>query len=113
MPTQHSSLSFFLSDTDFLPDRVYYECGVPNHIPFSSTKEASMGLADDFKAFILRGNVVDLAVGVVIGAAFGSVVTAFTKDFITPLIGIPGKLSVGDLSFTVNGSRFLIGDFLN
>jgi large conductance mechanosensitive channel len=72
-----------------------------------------MSVASDFKTFILRGNVVDLAVGVVIGAAFAGVVTAFTKDIITPLIGIPGKISLGDLTFSVNGSKFLIGDFLN
>ena len=72
-----------------------------------------MSLGSEFKAFILRGNVVDLAVGVVIGAAFASVVTALTKDIINPLIGIPGKISLGDISYTVNGSKFLIGDFLN
>ena len=72
-----------------------------------------MSLASDFKAFILRGSVVDLAVGVVIGAAFTGVVTAFTKDIITPLIGIPGKINAGDISFSINGSRFLIGEFLN
>lgn len=60
-----------------------------------------MSIAKDFRDFILRGSVVDLAVGVIIGAAFGTVVTAFTKDIITPLIGIPGKLSLGDISFTV------------
>lgn len=67
----------------------------------------------DFKAFILRGNVVDLAVGVVIGAAFGAVITAFVKDIITPLIAIPGKAQFGDLKFTVRKSVFLYGDFLN
>jgi large conductance mechanosensitive channel len=72
-----------------------------------------MSLGSEFKAFILRGNVVDLAVGVVIGAAFGGVVTALTKDIINPLIGIPGKISLGDYSFAINGSKFLIGDFLN
>lgn len=72
-----------------------------------------MGAINDFKAFILRGSVVDLAVGVVVGAAFTGVVTAFTKDIITPLIGIPGKLSVGDIAFSVNGSRFPVGEFLN
>jgi large conductance mechanosensitive channel len=72
-----------------------------------------MSLASEFKTFVLRGNVVDLAVGVVIGAAFGSVVTALTKDILNPLIGIPGKISLGDIAFKVNGSRFLIGDFLN
>src|SRR5437763_10019919 len=67
-----------------------------------------------FKKFILRGNVVDLAVGVVIGAAFGNVVQALVKDFITPLIGLFG--GTGDLSnfvWTVGNARFPVGDFLN
>lgn len=72
-----------------------------------------MSVVKDFQTFILRGNVVDLAVGVVIGAAFTGVVTAFTKDIITPIIGIPGKLSLGEYAFSINGSKFLIGDFLN
>ena len=72
-----------------------------------------MSFGSEFKAFILRGNVVDLAVGVVIGAAFGGVVTALTKDIVNPLIGIPGKISLGDIVYVVNGSKFLIGDFLN
>jgi len=72
-----------------------------------------VSLAKDFRDFILRGNVVDLAVGVVIGAAFGSVVKAFTDDVVSPLIGIPGKLNLGDISFSINGSKFLIGAFLN
>ncbi|MCX6704779.1 MAG: large conductance mechanosensitive channel protein MscL [Candidatus Woesebacteria bacterium] len=67
-----------------------------------------------FKQFILKGNVVDLAVGVVIGVAFGSVVTALVKDIITPLIAaIGGKPDFSALSFTINHSQFLIGDFLN
>jgi large conductance mechanosensitive channel len=67
-----------------------------------------------FKDFIMRGNVVDLAVGVVIGAAFGGVVTAFTKDLLTPLIAaIAGKPDFSALEFTINGSKFLIGDFIN
>jgi large conductance mechanosensitive channel len=72
-----------------------------------------MSAAQEFRDFILRGNVVDLAVGVVIGAAFTGVVTAFTKDVITPLIGIPGKISLGEVQFAVNGSKFPIGDFIN
>ena len=72
-----------------------------------------MSLGTEFKAFVLRGNVVDLAVGVVIGAAFAGVITALTKDIINPLIGIPGKVSLGDITYSVNGSKFLIGDFLN
>ena len=67
-----------------------------------------------FKKFLLRGNVVDLAVAVVVGAAFGAVVTTFVKAFVTPLIGAFG--GIPDFSawiFTINGSRFLIGEFIN
>lgn len=67
-----------------------------------------------FRQFILRGNVVDMAVGVVIGAAFATVVTAFTKDLLTPLIAaIAGKPDFSTIKFTVNGSIFAIGDFIN
>jgi large conductance mechanosensitive channel len=67
-----------------------------------------------FKQFLLRGNVVDLAVGVVIGAAFGSVVTALVKDLMTPLIAAIVKApDFSGLFFTVNGSKFLYGEFLN
>src|SRR5260370_14830385 len=67
-----------------------------------------------FKEFILRGNVVDMAVGVVIGAAFASVVGAFTKDLLTPVIAaIVGKPDFSAISFTVNGSIFALGDFIN
>ena|SRR5450755_310104 len=67
-----------------------------------------------FKQFILRGNVLDLAVAVVIGAAFGSVVTALVKDLITPLIAaLVGKPDFAAIQFTVNGSKFPIGDFIN
>jgi len=67
-----------------------------------------------FKEFLFRGSVVDLAVAVVIGAAFGAVVTAFVKDLLTPLIAaIAGKPDFSGLSFTINNSRFLYGDFLN
>ena len=73
-----------------------------------------MTVISEFKQFILRGNVVDLAVGVVIGGAFGSVVKAFTADLITPLIGIPGKIAdFSQLKFVVNKSTFMVGDFLN
>jgi len=71
-------------------------------------------MAGGFKQFLLRGNVVDLAVGVVVGAAFGGVVTAFTKDLLTPLIAaVAGKPEFSAIPFTVNGSRFLVGDFVN
>lgn len=67
-----------------------------------------------FKQFLMRGNVVDLAVAVVIGAAFGAVVTALVKDLITPIIAaIVGKPDFSAIKFTVNGSQFLIGDFIN
>lgn len=67
-----------------------------------------------FRAFLLRGNVVDLAVAVVIGAAFGAVVTAFVKDLITPLIAaLFGKPDFGAIGFTINNARFLVGDFIN
>jgi large conductance mechanosensitive channel len=67
-----------------------------------------------FKQFLMRGNVIDLAVAVVLGAAFGAVVTALVKDLITPLIAaIVGKPDFSQIAFTVNGSKFLIGDFLN
>jgi large conductance mechanosensitive channel len=69
---------------------------------------------NDFKAFLLRGNVVDLAVAVVVGAAFGSVVTSLVSNLITPLISaIGGKPDFGGLSFTINHSRFMYGLFLN
>jgi large conductance mechanosensitive channel len=67
-----------------------------------------------FKTFLLRGNVVDLAVGVVIGIAFGAVVTAFVKDIVTPLIAaLFGKPDFAGLTFTINHSKFLYGDLIN
>ena len=71
-------------------------------------------MLSDFKKFVLRGNVVDLAVAVVIGAAFTAVVTAFVKDFITPLIAaIFGQQDFSGLYFTVNHSQFNYGSFIN
>jgi large conductance mechanosensitive channel len=67
-----------------------------------------------FKDFILRGNVIDLAVAVVMGAAFGAVVTALVKDLLTPLItAVVGKPSFQNLDFRIHGSTFQYGDFLN
>ena len=64
----------------------------------------------DFKAFILRGNVIDLAIGVAIGAAFTGVVGAFTTGIITPILAIPGdKASFAEMSFTIGGSEILYG----
>jgi large conductance mechanosensitive channel len=68
----------------------------------------------EFRAFILRGNLIDLAVAVVVGTAFTAVVNAFVKDLVTPLIAaVGGEPDFGDLDFTINGSRFAYGDFLN
>src|SRR5438270_3667853 len=67
-----------------------------------------------FKQFILRGNVIDMAVGVVIGAAFAAVVTAFTRDLLTPLIAaLFGKPDFSAITFTIHGSIFALGDFIN
>ncbi|HEY4160653.1 MAG TPA: large conductance mechanosensitive channel protein MscL [Candidatus Saccharimonadales bacterium] len=71
-------------------------------------------MLNEFKKFILRGNVVDLAVAVVVGAAFNSVVQGIVKDLITPLIAaIGGKPNFANLSFTLHGSVFMYGDVLN
>ena len=68
----------------------------------------------DFKEFLLRGNLVDMAVGIVIGLAFAAVVTALVADLVTPLIAaIGGKPDFSTLSFTINKSHFLYGAFLN
>jgi len=67
-----------------------------------------------FKQFILRGNVLDLAVAVVMGGAFGAVVTALVKDLLTPLIASVAKMpDFSTIAFQVNGSKFMIGDFIN
>ena len=67
-----------------------------------------------FKDFLLRGNVVDLAVAVVIGGAFGVLVNALVKDLITPIVtAIVGKPDFSALTFTINNSKFLYGEFLN
>ncbi|MDL2362819.1 MAG: large conductance mechanosensitive channel protein MscL [Patescibacteria group bacterium] len=71
-------------------------------------------MINDFKKFILRGNTVDLAVAVVVGAAFGAIVTALVKDVITPIIAaIGGTPNFSGLYVTLNGSKILYGDFLN
>lgn len=72
-----------------------------------------MRLFKGFKDFVLRGNLVDLAVAVVIGAAFSTVIQSFVKDLITPLIGIFGGFSFPGWSFTLNKSVFQVGDFIN
>src|SRR5450759_1469809 len=73
-----------------------------------------MGLLRDFKTFLMRGNVVDLAVAVAVGAAFLAVVTAFVNALITPIIAaVAGKTDFSSLTFTVNDSEFRYGSFLN
>lgn len=68
----------------------------------------------EFRQFILRGNLVDLATAVVLGTAFGALIAALVKDLITPLIAaVGGKPDFSALKFTINGSQFLYGDFLN
>lgn len=72
------------------------------------------GLAAEFRTFILRGNVIDLAVAVVIGAAFSAIVNSLVENLITPLIAaIGGQPDFGALSFTINNSEFRYGAFLN
>jgi large conductance mechanosensitive channel len=71
-------------------------------------------MLSDFKKFVLRGNVVDLAVAIVIGTAFTAMIAAFVKDFITPLIAaIFGKRDFSSLTFTFHNSRFNYGSFIN
>ena len=67
-----------------------------------------------FKEFLLRGNVIDMAVGIVVGAAFGTVVSAFVKDLLTPFIAaVVRKPDFSKLAFTINSSKFMVGDFVN
>lgn len=70
-------------------------------------------MLEDFKNFLLRGNVVDLAVAVVIGVAFGAVVTSFVDDILTPIVTIPGETNFADLDVTVGGAVIRYGLFLN
>jgi len=71
-------------------------------------------MVNEFKTFLLRGNVVDLAVAVVVGTAFGAVVTALVEDFVTPIIAaVGGQPDFSALDFTINDSTFRYGHFLN
>ena len=70
-----------------------------------------MTLATELKDFVMKGNVIDLAVAVIIGVAFNAVVTAFVSDIITPLIGIPGHVDFAAYSYAINGSVFMVGSF--
>jgi large conductance mechanosensitive channel len=80
----------------------------------ATTRRVRMKVLNEFKDFILRGNVVDLAIAVVIGAAFSGIVGALVKDLITPLIAaLGGQPDFSALYFTINHSKFAIGDFIN
>ncbi len=72
-----------------------------------------MSLVKDFREFILRGSVIDLAVGVIIGGAFGKIVEALVKDVVTPFVGMFGKVDLSGYNATINGAKFGFGDFLN
>lgn len=76
-------------------------------------RERFLGLINEFRQFVLRGNVVDLAVGIVIGAAFQAVVKAFVQDLLTPIISIPTSTDFVKFAPQVHGSTFLVGDFVN
>ncbi len=72
------------------------------------------GILSGFKSFVVRGNLIELAVAFVIGAAFATLVQALVEDLVTPLVAaVFGEPSFGNLSFEVNGSMFFYGDFLN
>lgn len=87
--------------------------GSPGPEPVRPGEMGEATVFKEFKAFLLRGNVVDLAVAVVVGAAFGAVVTSLVEDLITPILGIPGKTDFSQLTFTINESVFRYGNFLN
>jgi large conductance mechanosensitive channel len=73
-----------------------------------------MSIVQEFKKWIMRGNLVELAIAFIIGAVFANLVKAFIGDLITPIIAlIVGKPNFEDLSFTINSSHFLYGDFIN
>jgi large conductance mechanosensitive channel len=94
-----------------MPRRLY--CRVPRQDP-AARGSKNRAMLKEFREFILRGNLVDLAVAVVIGTAFTAVVTSMVEDLITPLIAaIGGEPDFSALSFTINASEFRYGDFIN
>ena len=66
----------------------------------------------EFKTFVMRGNVIDLAVGVIIGAAFQAIVNSLVNDVISPLLGIFGGMNFDQMTFAINGSVIYYGKFL-
>lgn len=85
---------------------------IDNKKELKKLKEKSGGFVNEFKEFILRGNVMDMAVGVIIGSAFSNIVTALTKDFINPLINGIGGAEIGGSIKIYGGQELLYGDFL-
>ena len=71
-----------------------------------------MKIVKEFKEFVMRGNVMDLAVGVIIGGAFSAIVTSLTDDIISPVLGIFGGMDFSDLSVEVNGANIMYGKFI-
>ena len=71
-----------------------------------------MKMLKEFKEFVMRGNVMDLAVGVIIGGAFGAIVTSLTDDIISPILGIFGGMDFSDLAVNVNGANIAYGKFI-
>ena len=86
---------------------------IKNNTTVHDVGQHAKGTLNDFQKFILRGNVMDLAIGIVIGAAFTAVVNAFVADLVTPLIGVFGKFDFSAYVLTVNKSTFHIGAFIN
>jgi large conductance mechanosensitive channel len=87
---------------------------VPDLLRFSTKGDVMQALLKDFRTFLLRGNLVEMAVGIVIGLAFVALINALVKDLITPVIAaIAGKPDFSSLFFTINESRFLYGAFIN
>jgi large conductance mechanosensitive channel len=86
-----------------------------NNPPVAGAEKRATGLLNEFKTFILRGNVVDLAVGIIIGASFSSLVQALVKDIITPLIPTPSTSGLSTFAPTIPvlGTKLLVGDFIN
>jgi large conductance mechanosensitive channel len=82
---------------------------------FKESVSERLGILKEFRAFVLKGNLVDLAVAFVIGAAFSTLVKSFVSDIITPLIAAMtgGKTAIGDLTVTVHGQPLHIGAFIN
>ncbi len=72
-----------------------------------------MSLVSEFKDFVSKGDVIDLAVAFVMGAAFNALITSLVTDIITPLIGLPGHVNFASIAYTINGSTFLIGPLIN